>query len=200
MPVSSILCPETITPSSSKETELSGKRNVTLGAQGNRSRSPARITVRRAGADERIAFTSRRSVDRGWPVKRLPEIKRKSAESSEALRTMSAKVSRISRLRSLLQRVPASGAWPQQISPVWMNFMRLPSFFTRICGKCGNRGGAAMPLGYVDSSSPARVHCSRNAAYSSQFPTVLGNGMTSRMLPIPVRYMTQRSKPRPKPE
>ena len=36
--------------------------------------------------------------------------------------------------------------------------------------------------------------------YSSQLPTVRGKGMTSRMLPMPVRYMTQRSKPRPKPE
>jgi len=35
--------------------------------------------------------------------------------------------------------------------------------------------------------------------YSSQVPTVLGNGSTSRMLPMPVRYITQRSKPRPKP-
>ena len=35
--------------------------------------------------------------------------------------------------------------------------------------------------------------------YSSQLPTVLGKGSTSRMLPMPVRYMTQRSKPRPKP-
>ena len=36
-------------------------------------------------------------------------------------------------------------------------------------------------------------------AYSSQLPTVRGNGSTSRMLEMPVRYMTQRSKPRPKP-
>ena len=36
-------------------------------------------------------------------------------------------------------------------------------------------------------------------AYRSQLPTVLGKGMASRMLPMPVRYMTQRSKPRPKP-
>ena len=35
--------------------------------------------------------------------------------------------------------------------------------------------------------------------YSSQLPTVRGNGSTSRMLEMPVRYMTQRSKPRPKP-
>ena len=35
--------------------------------------------------------------------------------------------------------------------------------------------------------------------YSSQLPTVRGKGMTSRMFPMPVRYMTQRSKPRPKP-
>ena len=36
-------------------------------------------------------------------------------------------------------------------------------------------------------------------SYRLQFPTVLGKGMASRMLPMPVRYMTQRSKPRPKP-
>ena len=36
-------------------------------------------------------------------------------------------------------------------------------------------------------------------AYSSQLLTVLGNGITSRMLDIPVRYITQRSKPSPKP-
>ena len=35
--------------------------------------------------------------------------------------------------------------------------------------------------------------------YSSQLPTVRGNGSTSRMLEMPVRYMTQRSKPKPKP-
>ena len=35
--------------------------------------------------------------------------------------------------------------------------------------------------------------------YSSQLPTVRGKGSTSRMLLIPVRYITQRSKPRPKP-
>lgn len=38
-----------------------------------------------------------------------------------------------------------------------------------------------------------------NGIYKSQFPTVRGNGRTSRMFAIPVRYMTQRSKPRPKP-
>ena len=36
-------------------------------------------------------------------------------------------------------------------------------------------------------------------AYSSQLFTVLGNGITSRILPIPVRYITQRSNPSPKP-
>ena len=35
--------------------------------------------------------------------------------------------------------------------------------------------------------------------YSSQLLTVLGKGMASRMLPMPVMYMTIRSKPRPKP-
>ena len=35
--------------------------------------------------------------------------------------------------------------------------------------------------------------------YNSQLFTVLGNGTTSRILPIPVKYITQRSKPRPKP-
>ena len=35
--------------------------------------------------------------------------------------------------------------------------------------------------------------------YKSQLLTVRGKGMTSRMLPMPVKYITQRSKPRPKP-
>lgn len=35
--------------------------------------------------------------------------------------------------------------------------------------------------------------------YSSQLFTVLGNGMTSRIFAIPVRYITQRSNPRPNP-
>ena len=36
--------------------------------------------------------------------------------------------------------------------------------------------------------------------YNSQLLTVRGNGTTSRILPIPVRYITQRSNPRPNPE
>ena len=36
--------------------------------------------------------------------------------------------------------------------------------------------------------------------YRSQFFTVLGNGITSLIFPIPVRYITQRSNPRPNPE
>src|SRR5699024_5231525 len=39
-----------------------------------------------------------------------------------------------------------------------------------------------------------------NSDYRSQFFTVLGNGMTSRIFDMPVRYMTQRSNPRPNPE
>ena len=35
--------------------------------------------------------------------------------------------------------------------------------------------------------------------YKSQLFTVRGNGITSLMLPIPVIYITQRSKPSPKP-
>ena len=35
--------------------------------------------------------------------------------------------------------------------------------------------------------------------YNSQLFTVLGNGITSRILDIPVRYMTQRSNPSPNP-
>lgn len=35
--------------------------------------------------------------------------------------------------------------------------------------------------------------------YSSQLLTVRGNGITSLILPIPVRYITHLSKPRPKP-
>ena len=40
-------------------------------------------------------------------------------------------------------------------------------------------------------------HCKKN--YNSQLFTVLGNGITSRIFPIPVRYITQRSNPRPNP-
>ena len=36
-------------------------------------------------------------------------------------------------------------------------------------------------------------------SYNSQLPTVRGNGITSLMLDTPVKYITQRSKPRPKP-
>ena len=35
--------------------------------------------------------------------------------------------------------------------------------------------------------------------YRSQLFTVLGNGITSRILPIPVIYITARSNPSPKP-
>ena len=35
--------------------------------------------------------------------------------------------------------------------------------------------------------------------YSSQLPTVLGKGITSRMFDTPVRYITHLSNPRPKP-
>ena len=44
-----------------------------------------------------------------------------------------------------------------------------------------------------------KVHPAQIFYHNSQFFTVLGKGMTSRMLPIPVRYITQRSNPRPKP-
>ena len=37
------------------------------------------------------------------------------------------------------------------------------------------------------------------ANYNSQLLTVLGNGMTSRIFAIPVRYITQRSNPSPNP-
>ena len=36
-------------------------------------------------------------------------------------------------------------------------------------------------------------------SYNTQLPTVRGNGITSLMLDTPVKYITQRSKPRPKP-
>ena len=45
----------------------------------------------------------------------------------------------------------------------------------------------------------SRFRSKNEGFYRSQLPTVLGKGMASRMLPMPVRYMTQRSKPRPKP-
>ena len=50
------------------------------------------------------------------------------------------------------------------------------------------------------AENPAKQDSIFTIDYSSQLPTVLGNGITSRMLPIPVRYITQRSKPRPNPE
>ena len=42
-------------------------------------------------------------------------------------------------------------------------------------------------------------HATGPSFYRSQLLTVLGKGITSRMLPMPVRYMTHRSKPKPKP-
>ncbi|GEM_PF-6751928 len=50
-----------------------------------------------------------------------------------------------------------------------------------------------------DSPKPLFTSPVRVIYYSSQLFTVRGNGMTSRMLPMPVRYITQRSNPRPKP-
>ena len=46
-----------------------------------------------------------------------------------------------------------------------------------------------------DSGVSFRLYCSQKSA----LPTVRGCSSTSRMLLTPVRYMTIRSKPRPKP-
>ena len=66
------------------------------------------------------------------------------------------------------------------------------------------RAHAPMDVSCVDEFHNAFLHFSaarrNNSPYSSQLFTVLGNGITSRMLDIPVRYITQRSKPSPKPE
>ena len=71
-------------------------------------------------------------------------------------------------------------------------FRRSPEFRKRTVPPMRN--------GSANAAKMAR-YCKTNsiADYSSQLPTVRGNGMTSRMLETPVRYMTQRSKPRPKP-
>ena len=61
---------------------------------------------------------------------------------------------------------------------------------TGILAKKDARRQEILPPGGVFLEEPA---------YSSQLPTVRGNGSTSRMLEMPVRYMTQRSNPRPKP-
>ena len=59
---------------------------------------------------------------------------------------------------------------------------------------------AKMSCEAAESIEDALLRMARvNWNYNSQFFTVLGKGMTSRMLPIPVRYITQRSNPRPKP-
>ena len=57
------------------------------------------------------------------------------------------------------------------------------------------------PRGLVQTTGTAGggYRVAAGEPYSSQLPTVRGNGSTSRMLEMPVRYMTQRSKPRPNP-
>ena len=69
------------------------------------------------------------------------------------------------------------------------------------CGYAGSSFCTVYPHRFlrIRNVSEAR-YGSDYLIYSSQLPTVLGNGITSRMLPMPVKYMTQRSKPRPKPE
>ena len=59
------------------------------------------------------------------------------------------------------------------------------------------------PTEKARKKSPRSLHASFSSilpVYRSQFLTVRGNGITSRILDIPVRYITQRSKPSPKPE
>ena len=73
---------------------------------------------------------------------------------------------------------------------------------TKTCKKCGR----TLPY-YFDGRERACRHlsvsdedtCLDVPDQKSALPTVRGCGRTSRMLSTPVRYMTRRSKPRPKP-
>lgn len=58
--------------------------------------------------------------------------------------------------------------------------------------------GPSTCTGGMRRNPPAHPSC-MVLSYNSQFPTVLGNGTTSRMFDIPVRYITQRSNPSPNP-
>ena len=60
-------------------------------------------------------------------------------------------------------------------------------------------GDEPFMLTYGDGVSDIDIGKLVLTSYNSQLFTVLGNGNTSLMLDIPVRYMTQRSKPSPNP-
>ncbi len=51
----------------------------------------------------------------------------------------------------------------------------------------------------VHGKSLFRGFCHKSYNQNSAEPVVRGNGSTSRMFAMPVRYITMRSKPRPKP-
>ena len=82
---------------------------------------------------------------------------------------------------------------------------RTPSFFFFLlwrenaeCGLCRDWARLYAPAkkqGEANLASPCAVF----AFQKSALPTVLGCSSTSRMLETPVRYITMRSKPRPKP-
>ena len=59
--------------------------------------------------------------------------------------------------------------------------------------------GAGTSPGEKNNKDRERISRSAVSSYNSQLPTVRGNGITSRMFDTPVRYITQRSKPSPKP-
>ena len=62
------------------------------------------------------------------------------------------------------------------------------------------RSHAPVDIGCVDKFHVSSSFVSAPNNYSSQLLTVLGKGITSRILDIPVRYITQRSNPNPNPE
>ena len=113
---------------------------------------------------------------------------------------------------------PSYGCWTKPFTSLGLTDIRLVEVKRRRCrGKLDDtleqpiRANAAhLPLindtclrrviiSHVKLQRPyIRLNCILKI-YSSQVPTVRGNGITSRILEIPVKYITQRSKPSPYP-
>lgn len=77
----------------------------------------------------------------------------------------------------------------------WLrHFMKNLRFFVNLCPSGDG-------ISYKVKKLPIRSNSNRQFlfTYSSQFFTVLGNGTTSLIFPIPVRYITHLSNPRPNP-
>ena len=124
---------------------------------------------------------------RGWRWNKSPAINNKSTGFSRIPAITRRKVSQISSSRLLLHGQPLSGTAPRCTSARWINLMPISLSITfLISADCS--AASMLPQYWYQSN------------YKSQFLTVLGNGITSRMLPMPVRYITQRSNPRPNPE